>query len=1380
MDAAAAQLHVDVSAAGPVIREAVAQVLAEHTVVEEVDAQRVCIGEYEGFVLVTPKKRTRWFNDVIATQPAETLGRGDLRIGHLIVSQVDECEEAMGEEALPLEERRRGENAFHQFCRNISDAVNTAPRNKLGKYVHITPSMVANRLDQADKAIRAHYTHVGFVYLPVREARYAGTHLGLFEIRHGETPRALRPDVITRCLRLGSYAATENLFRLPTGRKARPTTAERLAQIGAKTAPTDPRALHAAAQRVAARAALIARGRRFPSRDEIEAEILRSGQCPNPGPSPFGRGDAAKRRRDKKEKGKARAAASIANAVPAVRMPTRESMRAGAIAASAREAAAEAEGAADAAKELAGQPPAEVVVAPARKEPENPFVTSGFVRYRHGNIEASEASVLSTSFQLPFTACKQLFFTITGTQVAASQVVEKGKLVMTDGRLPQHRDVPLAPGQYDSIRAHVVVSHITPFDYAEPQYEHELDILLPYQYLLEQSRRMVGASCQDFPTVLRRTDSVLAHYYPDPSEQLLDHGDERVRWLVASALLYLSPVAISEDVGWVNFLWTNVASMGWTRIEKSVIKVIDRHHRLAPGYYLTSTDAGMKNLAGTALRAGAKLRFVKGKKGKTGPEELEDINSSRARVNSLFPLVRDTLGALVAPTTPLGVEAAFHKRLGREVAPVDPRALPLLQAVSGWLAAPLSPPRTWPPQEIVERVTAGGAFVAWSFADLLEKEQAAKDFISGEFTTFMGQLPTASSILKNETLNPDVQKPARFVISPSAYVRAYSAFLLYTSTQSLVHNSRLSSLMIKGLTEEQIQARVMDRLGAWMMCDSTVTTDITSMESQMRACYLDLEGRAYMSAAASEYRQRVGDYFAVRAGLPISAAGRGYVIRFGPCRISGTQETSVGNCLGNATWQVAAELMANRLSDGAELFTLPTEEEMQSTRAMKGLYEGDDGIRPLVPNPDQYVYVVREILGIDFKLDTEHKFCGTSYIFAMPGKILSIVDPRPVIAKLGMMWSAADTTRGDELHLVAKAMSYLRRYGHIPCIRKICDAVLSAHAAARRRVEELVAGPGAADFLRKVGFDTYHPFTRHDVQPWSPEQDAKVEELISQYFKVPSAAQHQLADQICAAVHELAKRVRAIEIPSICPLLTQGKVIVEQVLDARVEAHQAQWRHVSNWVIAKAGAAGQRCSAASTIALARVWVTLLALLAAVMAHPLGALVLSAGAGACLGFLALGAMLLLKRPLAQAIGGAICAVLLPPIAALAFVAWGIVRAAQGFRRLVLLRIFRSLKDRLSGIWERDQAWLRSVFHRAPRTQHPTFELRPVRRPPIPTRPLPPLPPKAVRAAAKVRNSFRTAWDRVPTGKTAARAVHKVIRALDKRVSEALSPPEFLDS
>lgn len=1085
------------------------------------------IGPVRPWMRAGPKKGRSHFRPAPTdpkTQPRQT---GPVRIGKMLVDN-DPTQDDEPFQEIFMDTR----NSSHRLARNASILINNLPAFKLGCKVQITPKIVARLLAPCGVM-----PFVDALDLPMPDN---------FII----TDRTCHHYMIRLCAALG-------LFEYMRGERARVRVIE----------------VHRYLSRICSFLRLPVDWHSF-RRTNKKADALLTGLEPHPGPH-----DPSKARPSSASSGssapprgsKQHLALLSAKQKMKIAQPARTTRKTQKIAASIVRSSLESAGAQDAKAEQE----AEVFSPAPPRSLENPFVPSGIVRYRHGDVDGCEAQLERHAFQFPISGAIDITFVfsefVSNPDLMISQF---GKYKMRDGRLPSQLSIPIPPHYYDDMVIEYRVTPVSPMDFRPHESSASKKIRLPYQFMLAMSRSLVGATSQDFPTVLRRTESMMSRYYPDPSEYSLDHGSERMRWLIAAALLYLSLESVTEDRGWANFLRTTVFSAAYSPVQRHVFKYSDPTGRVAPGYYVSSTDTDFSDLLSLTLKAGSGLKFEAGRAMATGQELLNRLNFSRMRVNSVLPVVPDCLGASVAPTTPVGIQAAAAKRLCKQMPTVDPKLSPLLHQVSTILTTPCSTVESLSRTDIVHAVKDAGAFDAFSQSDLSEAIRAGDQFIAGDTVEFFSLIDQNASIIKDEQLSNDSQKPVRFVISPKAFVRAYSAFLLFPTTRSLVENTPLSSMMTKHLTPAEVQQKVLARLQGFLSQSLTQTTDISSMEIHVRGIYLDLEAEVYVRNSPPEFQNDVATYFAHRKSTICTAHGKGYQVSFGPSRISGTQETSVGNCHCNALWQIVAELLSERLLDSPEFYAPTSEQSVFSTRAFQfGLVEGDDGLIPTVQHQAQYLAVVKDHLGIDFKLEDEGKFCGTTYSSSAAG-VLSVVDPRVVYAKLSSVWQGAQTTRRDAELAVSKAMSYLVQYSHIPSIRKICTCILSQHSAVQREVLSKIRGAHAVEYLASLGFDKFHNrflFNFTKPPPDSPsDDDLAVEALISSTFGVSPSYQQQFSKQVCGAIVAMKRGAEQIVLRSDALTKTATKVVLEHVPDVRQLAVRARTRHACAFLQAQA------------------------------------------------------------------------------------------------------------------------------------------------------------------------------------------------------------------
>lgn len=248
--------------------------------------------------------------------------------------------------------------------------------------------------------------------------------------------------------------------------------------------------------------------------------------------------------------------------------------------------------------------------------------------------------------------------------------------------------------------------------------------------------------------------------------------------------------------------------------------------------------------------------------------------------------------------------------------------------------------------------------------------------------------------------------------------------------------------------------------------------------------------------------------------------------------------------------------------------------EIQTSYAHRqGLVEGDDGIIPnhftSPASRATYVYVMRDIFGVDFKLEDEGAFCGTTFYQSAQG-VLHVVDPRILLLKLSAVWSESETTRHDARLAVAKALSYLRKYRQIPIIRKVCATILLRYHSVIDEVRSLIrlgkygqlgmtkyeAEQHGADFgadsvtydelMASLGFEECDPF---------------VEEILRDKFGTTPSYYTTLFSEWRTAFDTMCSGAKQVLIPRLLAMRAHAQCIFEYVRDARSHA-EAAYRYV--------------------------------------------------------------------------------------------------------------------------------------------------------------------------------------------------------------------------
>jgi hypothetical protein len=947
---------------------------------------------------------------------------------------------------------------------------------------------------------------------------------------------------------------------------------------------------------------------RICTRSELMASLQRGGVHPNPGPRTGGDGastSSSQKKRDGEEKrrhlqiDKKKQAAQVEDKRPAKGQTTRDVKRRAAIAQSAVEGVQALQATVDSLHEKE-RDEVELVPLCDLYEPACPC-PGGYVAYSHSDPLSSDAAYSFATLPFPLAADRVLRFTFHRV-IEHSDEVEVGtkREHPADERSPQQKTVSLARGHYHDI-VYVVTTALRPaFAMREENlvYGEPCTVSLPLEMLLDQRKALLGCGASTYGIALESAKVVLRRYYPDPASYLEAGGDHRMRWLILAAVLYLESEHLAAPSNWTAFLHRAVFSTVWGAAERALFErqTAVYGNRQASGYYIEGYPLALDTYKDLVSKTGSSIRFYtsSGRKwlGEKSSEVLSRMGMSRARWNGGMPLVLDSVACIPA-LDQRGLSAAFLKRLSKQTAPVDERVVPFCHRLCSVLCAPLAPLEPVARDVLVTEAFESGSFDGWSPSLLVEAHAAGEDFINFVSERFLDDIRHNGIMVKNEILGADsYDKGTRFVVCPPGYVRAYSNFVLRSAAMRLSTPglTLLASVLVKHLTREGQQAKVLERLTAHLVTGSTCTTDISSMESQVRGPYLVCDEIGFLQNCSPDLRVVASEYFAVRQGEMCSAECAAFRSVFGPCRISGSQETSVGNCISNVVWQVAAEMITGALLDDQDgdissvlssLASLSSEElsaKLQMTQAFShGMFEGDDGLMPAPSSRSRPVYVgvLRHLMGVDFKLEDEGKFCGVEYLLSQSEKVLAVVDPRVIIAKLSVDWNNYSTTHHDPERLAAKALSFLETFSDIPIIRTVCREIVMIN---RHRLEsmsdQLVDPVQAPRLMRKLKgifingdyVDEAAPevaahirTTLLDLEQFSftEEADAEVNAVLHKVYDLSSSYLDLLRDRILGGLHSLQSGIQEVVIDEECPLRTAARTILTHVPDVRAQCQTA-------------------------------------------------------------------------------------------------------------------------------------------------------------------------------------------------------------------------------
>jgi len=320
--------------------------------------------------------------------------------------------------------------------------------------------------------------------------------------------------------------------------------------------------------------------------------------------------------------------------------------------------------------------------------------------------------------------------------------------------------------------------------------------------------------------------------------------------------------------------------------------------------------------------------------------------------------------------------------------------------------------------------------------------------------------------IKAETYDPDAIKAPRNIIAPNFHLRGYSHLLLYVPQHRFFEHH--SDISVKGLTAPQIRDKTLSKFKG---CNNLLETDFTSMESNVQAAHVGIEFRVitrFSPQVAQGAVEELGRFFSQSPCVSFSEE----VLLLPAMRLSGTEQTSLGNFILNTTWCRAI------IADASAVMSEHTRADPVEVTIVEELYEGDDGLIALShPIPKDVLSASCRKFGVLLKFEEGHdvaslNFCGNNleeYLVARATgasfEAARLQHPLDVLSRLFCIFhppGGSATTVGRDKLLAAKAFSYLSSYPTTPIVAPICTAVLNRLECTRAVANEIAAAAAGA------------------------------------------------------------------------------------------------------------------------------------------------------------------------------------------------------------------------------------------------------------------------------------------------------------------------------
>jgi hypothetical protein len=382
---------------------------------------------------------------------------------------------------------------------------------------------------------------------------------------------------------------------------------------------------------------------------------------------------------------------------------------------------------------------------------------------------------------------------------------------------------------------------------------------------------------------------------------------------------------------------------------------------------------------------------------------------------------------------------------------------------------------------------------------------------------------------------------------------------------------------VKGKTRAQLMEQISEQFGrrSHILCG-----DFASMESNIdHRSQLTVEAELMEACAPSRMKRMVAEYYRFFSSCQLYASSVNYVLVMPHIRLSGTEQTSVGNHQSCSVWI---------LSMLAEYYGLSPDSVRQLNfpfGTVEFNFEGDDSIMAVPEAVDvEELKAIGERMGcrIEFEQVSDFrdgKYCGVQCaesVEAVPGPRLGsgfIKDPIAVLQRLVCLFRppSLDSSKHYLELQVAKVRSALQEYPGLPIVSVFCTEYLRrfsgplAHVqmSARRFVTDHVGNVPFVQLLKEMShgepLEVVAANLALELPPVSISQ--RVREKVAAVYHIGVALQQQVEDEIRSSFAglDMSKGRWELVMPileGVCDRYVAMRRMVRQPLgDARRIAH---------------------------------------------------------------------------------------------------------------------------------------------------------------------------------------------------------------------------------
>lgn len=294
----------------------------------------------------------------------------------------------------------------------------------------------------------------------------------------------------------------------------------------------------------------------------------------------------------------------------------------------------------------------------------------------------------------------------------------------------------------------------------------------------------------------------------------------------------------------------------------------------------------------------------------------------------------------------------------------------------------------------------------------------------------------AKSFIKPETYPLDELKAPRFIIAPEAYTKGYLYGLLINAEHRFFDCMRGRTVKGRALgqTDEEVRASL-EGLGGYL-----VNSDYTSMESNINPQAILREGRILAACEPDPARaETIRRTFLALSTCDTVVSGALYSMILPPMRLSGTQQTSVGNYINNLVWSFSVLCDAS----GANPNTF-----FQDKLDDPWWFEGDDGLIWVPRRPDETALAAAcRDMGVRLKIDIKTRYEDTAFckarVAAHQGHATRLPEPLAKLSNLFCTFNMPNLSdKASAAYLYCKAFCLKLEAPLNPITSKVCDAVM--------------------------------------------------------------------------------------------------------------------------------------------------------------------------------------------------------------------------------------------------------------------------------------------------------------------------------------------------